>query len=248
MSQGFWSHTLERFLYLYDFVAQYEIRNLVHLENDTMLYVDIAELLPYFEENHISIGAPFESLVACIPCFVFIKDKEAFRPLIKHINAQLLSYRGNHADMEVGDMHTLASFSAQFGEEKLLPLPVLMPEYAACYEKRVSSYAPDNSTPLSLLSKHAHLFPGYLFDAATLGVFANGNDRFHQPHSKPGTIHHRSLFDPSPFTFFWGKDLAMKEVPYLTFQGTTYRIINLHLHSKLLDSFTSYLEHRANFP
>ena len=239
-------YTLDRFFYLFDFVEEGGVENLFHLENDTLLYADLNELMPLFQGAGIRLATPFLSARAAVPCFVFIKDKEVFRPLIEYTVAWAKSYQGAQAYLGVSDMKALAYFYREFGSGSLTPLPTLMAEYG--YPKRQSLVPADNGTALSFLFTNGDLFPGYLFDAATLGVFANGNDRKYAPNSQPGTVHFRSLFDPRYFSFFWGKDAKDRAAPYLSFKGKNYAIVNLHLHSKMAEQFTSYGQTRASFP
>jgi hypothetical protein len=241
---GFWSFALERFFYLFDFIKDRNLEQVVHLESDTMLYVGLGELLPMFKQLKIRIAAPFQSAVGCIPCFVFIKDSESFAPLMEHITSEMIAYTGPRPHIDVNDMQTLASFFGKFGAASMTPLPILMPEYGQYYSKRTSTFEPDNQTSLDFLSQYAHLFPGYIFDAAALGVFANGNDRRYFPNNGPGIIHYRSLYDPGHFTFFWDQN---KKVPYLSFKGKNYRIVNMHFHSKMAEGHTSYRETRDPF-
>lgn len=245
---GFWSYALERFFYLFDFIKERDLENVVHLESDTMLYVDLDELLPIFEKLETQIAAPFQSRVGCIPCFVFIKNVSSLTPLMDHILSEMVAYKGSRAHIDVNDMQTLASFYAKFGSAHMTPLPILMPEYQKHYKKRVSNFEPDNTTTLDFLSMNAHLFQGYIFDAAALGVFANGNDRRYFPNNGAGIIHYRSLFDPGYFAFYWGRDKENRPVPYLSFKGDIYRIVNMHFHSKMPDGYTSYKETRTHFP
>ncbi len=243
--RGFWIYALERFFYLFDFIKFKRLENVIHLESDTMLYCDIQELLPLLERSEAHLAAPFESQVGCIPCFVFVKEAKSLEPLITHICSEMEGYRGVSAHIDMNDMQMLASFHAKAGDRALLRLPVLMPEYS--YSKRVSDYAPDNSTDLDFLFSTATLFEGYIFDAATLGVFAGGNDRRYFSDTGPGIIHHRSLFDPGKFSFFWGEESSGKKVPYLSFKGKVYRIVNLHFHSKYPEGHTSYGEAQLEF-
>ena len=71
---GFARYTSERFLYLYDFMEQYRRKNVFHLENDNMLYVDLEELLPIFQANYPGIAATFDNDERCIAGFMYIAD------------------------------------------------------------------------------------------------------------------------------------------------------------------------------
>ena len=156
-------------------------------------------------------------------------------------------YTGPRPHIDVNDMQTLASFYRKLGSSYMTPLPILMPEYAQYYPKRTSTFEPDNQTSLDFLSMNASLFPGYIFDAAALGVFANGNDRRYFPKNGSGIIHYRSIFDPGHFSFFWGNDSQNRKVPSLSFKGKNYRIVNMHFHSKMPEGHTSYKETREEF-
>ena len=248
LTNGLWGFALERFFYLFDFIRDKNLENVFHFETDTMLYVNLDEILPMFKANEIEVGSTFESLVACVPCFVYIRDAIAIYPLMHHILHQTEMYTGEVPHIELGDMRMLASFFTQFGKEYMTSLPVLPKGYAERFPKRKSSYPLDNDTPLEFLEENLEKFSGYLFDAATLGIFAGGNDPRYFAKTGPGVIHHRSLFDPGKMKLFWDKDPQGRPVPFCKFQGNRYRIVNLHFHSKHPESYTSYEKRRKNFP
>jgi hypothetical protein len=238
--EGFWAFATERFFILYDFIKDQGLTDVLHLESDSMIYMSLDELFPVFDRLNIRLAAPFQSLKGCIPCFVFIKDGESLTPLIEHMLTEMKNFKGTKPHLCVNDMQTLASFYGKFGASALFPLPTLMPEYAKTCPKRRSSFVEDNSTPLSFLFLYADQFSELLFDAAGLGIFINGNDRKYSPHRGPGTIHSRLLFDPHFFSFLWGKNNIGQNVPYLSFQGKTYRIVNMHFHSKMPEEYASF--------
>ncbi len=247
-AESYWMYASERFFALYDFIRERQLKDVLHLENDCMLYVEVSEILPLFSQRNVHLAAPFQSLKGCIPCFVFIKDASSLAPLIAHIISEMKSFQGIKSHLCVNDMQTLASFYEKFGASSFLPLPTLMPEYSRNYPKRRSSFAPDNATPLSFLSLYADQFPEYLFDAAGLGIFINGNDRKYSPTHGPGTVHARSLFDPHFFSFFWGINEKGQNVPYLSFKGKNYKIVNLHFHSKMPQDYASFSDSLGELP
>lgn len=226
-----WAYATERFFTLFDFIKARNLIDIVHLENDSMLYVDLDELYPLFAKFGTRLAAPFQSLKGCIPCFVFIKDSESLSFLIDHILSETKNYLGAHAYVAINDMQTLASFYVKFGNDYMTPLPTLMPEYGLYHPKRKSRFAPDNLTRLPFLSQNRDLFPNYIFDSAGLGIFLNSKKQ----------IHFRSLFNPQFFSYHWGEDSKGRTVPYLSFKGKKYRIINLHFPSKAPEEFTSFL-------
>ncbi|MEX0961457.1 MAG: hypothetical protein WDZ28_01205 [Simkaniaceae bacterium] len=244
---GFWSHTTERFFYIYDFIKKFNIQDCVHLENDVMLYVQLEKLLPIFRTLETKIGVPMQAKTNAIPSFVYMKDHESLLHLLKHINQRILSFKEQkrHSDKkgninsDVNDMSTLASFHESNGDSALTPLPILMPEYGLNHKRRAVAYNHKN-TPFSFLAKYASFFEGYLFDAVALGVYFDGFDPRNVGRSSlPGTIHWRSLFNPSDFEYDWEVDSEGRRFPVLTYLDKKYRIINLHFHSKRLYKFLS---------
>lgn len=248
ISQGLWFYATKRLFLLHDFLRCRRLERVLHLENDTMLYADVEELLPIFEREEVRLAAPFQSLVGCIPCFLYIKDSDSFAHLISHILEEFESYQGAHPHLYLNDMQTLASYYRKFDRAFMLPLPTLMPEYHHRLRPRKSRFSQDNETPLSFLSLYTSPFEGMLFDAAGLGIFFNGNDPKFSPGQGAGTIHSRCLFHPARFSYFWGCDAKERAIPYLSFQEKTYRIINLHFHSKRVEEYASFKEARQTLP
>src|SRR5579862_8390243 len=76
-SNLFWFYACERFLYLHDFMQQYHKKEVFHIENDVMLYVNLEELFPVFQKNYHTIAAVYDNDERCIPSFVYIAHKEA---------------------------------------------------------------------------------------------------------------------------------------------------------------------------
>ena len=44
LKEKFWFYTSERFLYIDDFMQQYDMKHVFHLENDNLLYVNLQEI------------------------------------------------------------------------------------------------------------------------------------------------------------------------------------------------------------
>lgn len=246
ISKGFWKAALERFFYIMDFIKANDLKDCFHLENDCMLYLDLNELVPIFKILEAPIAAPFQSVVSCVPCFVYIKDQYNLYPFAKHCIEEMKRYRGRQPHLDLNDMRLLASFYSKYGNSKVTPLPILMPEYENLYSKRESIIVADNQTTLGFLSTNTSLFSHYLFDAAALGIFFNGHDRKYFSNNGPGTIHYRSLFDPSLFSYRWGVDEKNRKIPLLFFEGKEYRIVNIHFHSKKPQGYISYEDWQNN--
>ncbi len=224
---GFWRYTSERFLYLNDFVQQYALMNVFHLEYDNMLYVNLEELLPSFCMHYPGIGATFDNDGRCIPGFLFFANPQAM--------SALAACFADCAKTGLTDMEVIAKFRATRGEEWIDFLPILPKGYA-------DAYPLISATGLKVRNQakyyqHEGEFQS-LFDGAAFGQYLGGIDPIH-PMSGPGFINESCVFNPARFQFAWHQDCLGRDIPYAVFNGREYRLNNLHIHSKDLLEFRS---------
>jgi len=222
--KGFWLYTSERFLYLNDFIQQNNMKQVFHLENDVMLYVDLDELMPVFKKYYPQLAAVFDNDQRCIPSFVYSAQPEAMQKLAQFF----LQYPSKN------DMDVLGLFKQMHGEY-IKSLPIIMSSYKARFPLQ-SSAGHITMRPREY-SQHMRGFKS-IFDAAAIGQFLGGIDPRHGD-SRPGFINESCLFDPSRLKYMWKRDAQDRLVPYASFNDKVYRINNLHIHSKNLKAFSS---------
>ena len=220
---GYLRYTSERFLYLYDYMAASGAKDLFHIENDVLLYADLGELLPLFQQYYPGIAATFESPFKCIPGFLFVATPDAMQKLAKHFAAK--------APYPMNDMQVIALYWKEHRKE-IDCLPMMMERYfldrmpadvhSRLWEKK------------QRYSNHIAEFQS-IFDGAAIGVFFDGVAKAGFP---PGHLM-RALFDPSLITYIWELDAKGRRVPYALYGGEKYRINNLHIASKRLERFLS---------
>lgn len=245
---GFWNHASERFFFLYDFILSHNLRNVFQIETDVMLYQNLEFVLPIMISLNMKLAAPFEWENRCIPSIVYIKTPLDLKEYITYaVELYRTSPNDLNPDIFLNDMCSLGSFREKYGEEKISVLPTIMPDYHEVSSSISVSFHRREAT-LKFLSSNSAYFDAYLFDAATLGIYANGYDRRNDPSSKQGTIHHLSYFDPSQFKLRWEKTENKGLVPILEFENKKYKVVNLHFHSKLPHGFASYNRKPSSFP
>lgn len=228
LENGFWRYTTERFFYIEELARQLQLTDIFHIEYDNMLYVDLETLLPIFQEKYPFIAATFDNDQRCIPGFVYFKNEEALRLLVKFLAKRSLQSKN--------DMQTLALFKTSEKTKTYIDsLPITLPEYCQ-YHK--------------LISPHGHLGKiesdyfqnidafNSIFDAAALGQYLGGIDP-RNANSGPGFINESCVFNPSLFEYQWISDEHGRKIPYIIFMQQKYRINNLHIHSKNLKKFLS---------
>lgn len=225
---GFWFFTTERFFYLAAFLKQYRLVDVFHLENDVMLYANLNELLPLFKKNyHDMIAATFDNDHRCIPGFLYISNAKPLEHFLDFITQK--------KNKSSNDMEAFSRFQQKYQGQWIDHLPILIPEYSKDHEL-ISSSGSQGSHP-NQFSNHFEQFHS-IFDAAAIGQYLGGID----PRNgvcKPGFINEECIFNPTHFTFHWQEDDQGRKIPLITYQGSQWKINNLHIHSKNLKQFKS---------
>ena len=228
---GFWSYATERFFYLQDLMQQYTLENVVHLENDVMLYVELETIMPTLKKHYPHLGLTLDNDNRCIPGFVYIADSKSMDHLAQHVATAVASGKN--------DMESLAGYCQKFGLSFANQLPIIMSSYANMNKLR---------SPCGFVAKNKQNYSLYeeeftsIFDAAALGQYLGGIDPRNDPKAKPGFINESCVFNPSLLAYTWKKDEKGRAVPYASYKDSEVRINNLHIHSKNLQAFLSVKE------
>jgi len=80
---GFWFHTSARFFVIHAFMLKYGVRNVIHIENDVLLYYNcVEELVNTFTDKKLYI--PFDTYERNIASIVYIPDADIFGEILKY--------------------------------------------------------------------------------------------------------------------------------------------------------------------
>jgi hypothetical protein len=80
---GFWYNTSARFFVIHSFMVKYGVQNVIHIENDVLLYYNVnEELMNTFTDKKMYI--PFDTYERNIASIVFIPDAEIFGKILEH--------------------------------------------------------------------------------------------------------------------------------------------------------------------
>lgn len=219
--KGFWLFASERFFYLAEMCSQYELKDVIHLESDVMLYENVEHLLPVLRRNYRGMAVPFDMDTRSIPSFVYIRD-------VKVLN-HFVHFMAMKAKENLNDMSILSDFRKAFGEEKIDAIPIVMEEYI---EKE-----PVNSENKELFCNQINRFHS-VFDAAYLGQFLGGVDPRNENIVR-GYVNPHCVISSAKLRFSWEKDLEHRRIPFVEYGGRKVKINNLHIHSKRLKEFYS---------
>ncbi len=222
---GFWHKTTERFFYLDEFTTQYQLANVFHLEYDNMLYVNLEELLPIFQQQNLS--TVFDNDNRCVASFFYINHANAITHLAQFI--------AENAQNGLSDMAIIAQYRITFGSNFIENLPIVPAKYAHDYILKTQNG--NIAKKPEIYSQNIKQFKS-IFDAAALGQYLGGIDH-RNGISLPGFINESCIFNPSHFIYVWIKDNQNRKTPYMIYKNNIYRINNLHIHSKALELFVS---------
>lgn len=227
--EGFWLYASERFMYLGDFVEQYAVEDLIHLETDVMVYADFSKFLAVLHDKYRGLGLTLDNDSRCIPGIVYFRDGTMVR--------QVAQYFAEKASLSKTDMEVLAMFyQTHYATGLSNTLPIIMPDYYKQFGF-VSTAGHKTQHPERYYNNSEEF--GGVFDACAMGQYLGGIDP-RNGNSKPGFINESTLFNCARLNFSWELDVENRRVPYVQFKERAYRIYNLHIHSKYLKAFSSY--------
>ena len=202
---GFWYNTSARFFILYAFMAKTGIRNVIHIENDVLLYYNCDEVLakPLYNSSRLCI--PFDSYERNIASIVYIPDAILFGQILVHY------------DYAKNDMYNFSEIRKNTG--LIDNFPIFIDEESDIEER-------------AFVSKGWSRFGGYIFDAAAIGQYIGGVDPRNQGGDTRGFVNETCIIKYADEGDIFWKTNDMK--PFILIGGREVPIFNLHIHSKAL--------------
>jgi len=227
---GFWTYTTERFFVLESLMETRGLRDVIHLENDVLIYFNSGTMLPALRSLQSGIGATFDTDDRCIPGIIYFRDTNAFSNLTTFI----LDHFRTANQHSLNDMMLLGAFRrSDTGIERMDPLPIVPVGYTPLKNLLgVESAEPD------MYSRNFNKFGG-VFDGAAIGQFLAGIDpRNSNNQDTRGFINESSMFNPSSFEYILAPGFRGIPIPYMRKEDTVCPVFNLHIHSKNLAAYS----------
>lgn len=204
---GFWTLTSLRFFYLHACIKQYNLTNVIHLENDVLIYHHPSVITQRCNPQYLYI--PFDTYQRNIASVVFIPNHSIFEQIL------------NHYDFSKNDMENFRAIREKTGLIKSFPIFPL--EYAKTDEEQ-------------FVSENFGDFGGVVFDAAAIGQYIGGVDPRNISGDTSGFVNETCVIKYNQYRIIW-ETYDGKRLPYLVIDGYLYPIYNLHIHSKNLKKF-----------
>lgn len=207
--EGFWTFTSLRFFYIYEFMKTYNIHNVLHIENDVLLYYNANDIFHHFDNNKLYI--PFDSYERNIASIVYIPSPDVFKIIL------------DNYDLSLNDMQ---NFKIIKDNTSLIEhFPIFNNEYN------------EENHEISFVSKNFHIFQ-YIFDAAAIGQFLGGIDPNNTDDGNVniGFVNETCVVKYNQYTITW-KSIENISKPFILIDNHDIPIFNLHIHSKNLKKF-----------
>ena len=219
-----WQASLLRIFILRDIVKKYELEDIIHFDNDVLIYIEAKKLIKLFSKDKVNITRLNSDEL--IFGYSYFNNFQVLDNLCNEIYKLLEEETNNKTwkDNPKNEMHLLASI----------------------YKK--------NPELFNILNSYPNKDSKYIFDCATYGQIIGGTHtrpRRFLPYKfyKKGIVDNRKRFLPrggwldkshyvaNEFLSDKSRLEFKKSGPYLRNKEGIYKIANLHIHSKELDKY-----------
>ena len=229
---GFTMFTSSRFFYLYAFMKQYNIENVLHLENDVPIYYHTDVLEQKIDKQYMYI--PVDSYHRAIASIVYIPHHMILGNVLAHYS------------FEQNDMTNFSMLSNRF-PQWIKTLPIASSSMVKTEEQ---TYVTKNWDQFQMI-----------FDAAAIGQYLGGVDPRNISGNSQGFVNDTCVIKYNEYGFRWSNSFGDKVTcrvsneeacsplpkdtnedgilrPFLVNGGFMIPIFNLHIHCKNVDNFT----------
>jgi hypothetical protein len=204
---GFWELCLFRFNILALYMLKYNVNNIIHLENDVMVYVDLDEIFTNKILKPNKIYLTIDAVNRCIPGIMYIPNSNIIEKAISLFDS-------SKNDME--NWYTIYK-TTTFCET----LPIM---------------STDLSSPIKMeITQNFQLF-NCIFDAAAIGQYIGGIDPKNKNGDTRFFVNETCVFKYNNYQIIWKNNDNLK-IPYMVVNDIVIRIVNLHIHCKNLKNF-----------
>jgi hypothetical protein len=208
---GFTVFSSSRFFYLYAFMKQYNIENVLHLENDVPIYYHTSILEQKIHKQYMYI--PVDCYYRAIASIVYIPNHTLLGNILAHYS------------FDQNDMVNFSTLSQQY-PQWIHTFPIASPSMANTEEQ---NYVTQNWDQFRMI-----------FDAAAIGQYLGGVDPRNISGNSQGFVNETCVIKYDQYELIWSYDESEDGIlrPYLIYDGLIYPIFNLHIHCKNVDKFT----------
>ena len=170
---GFWTLTSLRFFYIYEFMRVYNISNVIHLENDVLIFHNCDQIIENFDKGYLYLQ--FDRLDRNIASIMCIPSASLFKSILYH-------YDFNKTDMQ--NFINIMNITDLIRNLPIFPTLNTTPEFV-------------------FVTLNYHLFNGFIFDGAAIGQYLGGIDPRNQPGDTTGYVSPDCIIKYNKYEFLW---------------------------------------------
>jgi hypothetical protein len=170
---GFWTLTSLRFFYIYEFMKKYNINDVIHLENDVLIYYNCDILINKLDKDNIYI--PFDTFNRNIASIMYIPSANIFKLVL------------DNYDMTKNDMENFSIIKQKIGLINIFPI--------------FNDYLSSNNE-ISFVSTNYNNF-NFIFDAAAIGQYLGGVDPRNDKSDTVGFINETCIIKYNIYDIHW---------------------------------------------
>lgn len=178
---GFWTLTSLRFFYIYEFMKKYDVKDVIHLENDVLIYYNCNEILNCFDKNYIYL--PFDTFKRNIASIMFIPSCDILKNIL------------DNYDFTKNDMENFSIIKNKTGLIKTLPI---FPKINTTNEE------------IKFVSENFINF-NFIFDAAAIGQFIGGVDPRNFADNSIGFVNETCIIKYNKYNIIWDLENNFKK-------------------------------------
>jgi hypothetical protein len=168
---GFWKLTSQRFFTIYDFMNKNNLTDVIHIENDVLIYYNCDELIEYLDTKYMYI--PFDSYKRNIASIIYIPNSEVYKKIL------------DNYDLKKNDMENFSNIKFKTG--LIQNFPIFKKEFSKNDEQ-------------IFVSTNSEKFP-FIFDAAAIGQYLGGVDPRNIPGNTEGFINETCVIKYNNYNF-----------------------------------------------
>jgi hypothetical protein len=218
----FWIKTVERFFFIENLCSSLKLKNILHIENDNLVYYNFENFLNKMKKFKILFN-PLNNN-ACMPNVLYFRSYNQVKIFVDFIyeNNKYFFLRNNLNDQEL-----CFKFFNTYKSKSIANFPIISKKMEVKKQFKKEKFY-----------KNFEIFKG-IFDSAPIGQYLDGVDsKIHK--LKGPFLNENSIYETKKLNVKFLKTKKIKK-PYIILNNKEkIPIINLHLHSKNLRKFISY--------
>ena len=211
---GFWFNTSARFFVIHAFMLKHGVKDVIHIENDVLLYYNVdEELAETFTEQKLYI--PFDTYERNIASIVYIPDADVFSKILEHY------------DFGKNDMYNFSEIRKR--TQLIQNLPIFV-------EGEGTALSVGEGTAL----ERAFVTNGFkksIFDAAAIGQLVGGVDPRNAAGDTRGFVNETCVIKYKEEGEIIWREIDGFNKPFIKFFTKEVPIFNLHIHCKNLSIY-----------